>query len=67
MSIRLSLMMSLIVLAVGLSAAATQEPPEITQLRAKAEQGDAETQFSLGIKYKEGGGVAKPTHAGTRD
>ena len=43
----------LVALAVGAQA----QTPEIDALRARAEQGDAEAQFNLGVMYATGEGV----------
>jgi TPR repeat protein len=38
---------------------AQQEPVAVAELRARAEQGDADAQFSLGVRYANGRGVAE--------
>ena len=45
------------ILVLVLATAATAQSTEIEQLRSAAEQGDADTQFRLGIRYNIGEGV----------
>ncbi len=41
--------------------ALAQVAPEIQELRARAESGDARAQFNLGVRYYEGDGVPNMT------
>ena len=45
------------VILVALASGAQAQTPAIDALRAAAEQGDAEAQFNLGVRYRDGTGV----------
>ena len=53
MKLRVAAVTVLVALVVGAQA----QTPEIDALRARAEQGDAEAQFNLGVMYSNGEGV----------
>ena len=44
-------------MALVLSVPVQAQTPGIDALRARAEQGDAEAQFELGVRYRDGTGV----------
>ena len=56
-SIRTILAVSVIVLTLIAPWALGQDPEAITELRRQAEQGDAEAQIDLGLRYANGEGV----------
>ena len=47
------------VILVALAVGAQAQTPEVDALRARAEQGDAEAQYKLGVRYAEGRGVVQ--------
>ena len=46
-----------VVLVVATAVVGTAQQESIEELRARADQGDAETQFRLGYMYREGDGL----------
>ena len=46
-----------VLVALGVGAPVQAQTPEIDALRARAEQGDAEAQYDLGVMYDNGRGV----------
>jgi len=54
------------VILVALTSGAQAQTPEIDALRARAEQGDANAQFNLGVMYANGRGVPQDDAAAVR-
>ena len=64
--IRTTLALSMLALTLIAPWALGQDPGQLAEIRRRAEQGDADAQFTLGVRYANGDGVIKDDEEAVR-